>query len=409
MKFDLILRHVWIEKPKLFHGDIGIKNGLIASIKKEINESCYKELDCKDGLASPPFIDPHTHLDKALLKPRENVSGTLKEAINIMEENKSAILDQNFDTRVEKVLRWSISNGTMFIRTHVDVSPSVGIESIKRMKSIKEKWKDLIELQIVAFPQDGLIHQPGVFSLLEESLRNGADLLGGIPAIEKTIEDQRNHIRLIFNLAKKYNVDIDMHIDESDDPFDRTLELLADETIRENYHGRVTAAHCCALASYDDSYANLVIDKVKRANINIISNATVNLVLQGRKDSQPKRRGITRVKELLLKKVNVTCGNDNIRDVFYPFGQADMLEAAFVMALTAQMTGKEELKTVIDMPRYAAAKVLNLQSYGVELGKPANIIILTSNKPDVILSARKSNRVVIRKGRILSNLNVAMN
>lgn len=403
MEFDLVIKNVWVEKPKLHRVDIGITNGLIASIQEEIHAEGCREIDGREGLASPPFVDPHTHLDKAFLRPEENISGTLDEAIWIMKENKLAILAEDFEDRVEQALRWALKNGTLMVRTHVDVSPSTSSKSVERMKRIKDRWQNLIDIQIVAFPQDGLMNQPGVDRHLKDSLLCGADLLGGIPAIEETELQQKKHIETVFEIAKEFNVDIDMHIDESDHASDRTLEMLADATLEAGWQGRVSAAHCCALAAYDDDYANDVMDKVKEADIHIISNATVNLAMQGRADSQPKRRGITRVKELLDKGINVTCGNDNLRDVFYPFGQADMLEAAFVMALAAQMTGLKEIEAVLDMPRQAAAKALRLNGYGIQLGNPANIVILDSVNPVDIFSSRSPERLVVRQGNLVSD------
>lgn len=406
MEFDLVIKNVWVEKPELRRVDIGITRGLITSIQDEIRVKGNQEINGTGSLASPAFIDAHTHLDKAFLKPEENISGRLDEAIRIMKDNKQAILTEDFEERVEKGLRWSLKNGTMTVRTHVDVTPSTGTESIARMIRIKERWRNLIDIQIVAFPQDGLIHQPGVVQYLKDSLRLGADLIGGIPAIEETETQQKKHIKTIFEIAKEFNVGIDMHIDESDRISDRTLEMLADATLDAGWQGRVYAAHCCALAAYDDTYANHVMEKVKEADIHIISNASVNLVMQGRDDFQPKRRGITRVKELIEKEINVTCGNDNLRDVFYPFGQADMLEAAFVMALAAQMTGREEIETVLNMPRQAAAKALGLDGYGVQIGNPANIVILDAINPVDILSSRSPERLVMRQGNIVSDTRV---
>jgi cytosine deaminase len=232
-------------------------------------------------------------------------------------------------------------------------------------------------------------------------MRVGADVVGGIPAIEDNRQDSKAHVEAVFEIASEFNYAIDVHVDETDDPSSRTLEMVAEATLRAGWEGRVSAAHVCALAAYDNAYAQQVIEKVAAARMTIITNPPVNLVLQGRHDHQPVRRGITRVKELLAAGVNVTCGNDNHRDVFYPFGKADMLEVAYVTALAAHMTSEQELQTVFDMPRFNAAKCAGIRDYGICAGGRANLVLLPVDTIVDALAMKPPRRAVIRDGRII--------
>ncbi len=384
--------------------DIGIDNkGMICKIAPHLVAPGARVIRASGALASPPFVDPHTHLDKALFQPAPNKGGTLEEAIEIMQSCKAGLYqdDDSFTKRVNRLLECALRKGTAAIRTHVDVDSVSGTKGIKRMLQIKEDWKDRISLQIVAFPQDGLVRQPGVLADLILALEAGADAIGGIPGVEKSKQDAEEHTRLIFDLAARFDLDVDMHIDESDDPLSRNLEYLAEYTIRSGWEGRVAAAHCCALSAYEDDYAARVISKVLRAGITVITNPTVNLVLQGRHDRQPQRRGITRVKELIAAGVDVTCGQDNIRDVFYPFGQGDMLEVGFVLALAAQLTGKDEIEIISHMIRSKAAGLLRLPGYGIDVGKPANLVLLRVESFADALASRPGCMLVMREGRVL--------
>ncbi len=279
----------------------------------------------------------------------------------------------------------AILNGTLRMRTHVDVDTVGGMKPLKGILALREKYKDVMDLQIIAFPQEGIIKDPGCEQLMWDAMEIGADIVGGMPAQEDSPEDSKKHIEICFDIAEKYNADIDMHIDETDDPFYRTLEMLADETIKRGWEGRVTAGHTCALAAYDDHYANFVIQKVKLAKINVITNPVTNLMLQGRHDKQPIRRGITRVKELLDAGVNMSFGQDCIKDTFYPFGNADMLQVGLITAHAAQMSLPQEIEIIFDMITYNAAKILRINNYGIEVGNDGDFVILnTDNVKDAI-------------------------
>lgn len=235
-----------------------------------------------------------------------------------------------------------------------------------------------------------------------EAMRLGANVVGGMPANEATPDNSREHIKIVFDIAEKFNAPVDMHVDETDDPFYRTLEMLADETMLRGYQGRVTAGHTCALAAYDDHYANYVMEKVKQAGIHMITNPVTNLLLQGRNDKQPVRRGITRVKELLALGVNVSCGQDCIKDTFYPFGSADMLQVAMITAHAAHLSLPHEREQVFDMITVNAAKVLQLDDYGLAEGKRADLVIIAANTITDAIRLQPIRRFVIRKGRIVA-------
>lgn len=400
---DLIIRNAKLrDKDELV--DIGIEDGKIKSIEKSIVTQGKDEIEASGKLTIPAFIDPHIHLDKTLIADvvRENVSGTLKEAIEIIWEKKRRYTNEDIVERASKVIKMGLTNGITRMRTHVDVDTIGGLKPLEGILATRQKFKDYIDIEIVAFPQEGIIKDEGCKELMEEAMKMGANLVGGMPANENSPSDSLEHVKFCFDLAEKYDVDVDMHVDETDDPFYRTLEMVADETIKRDYHGRVTAGHTCALASYDDHYAKYVIEKVKRAEMNIITNPVTNLMLQGRYDGYPKRRGLTRVKELINEGVNVAYGQDCIKDTFYPFGKADMLEVGLMLAHASHMSLPDEIEEVFNMPLERSAKILNLNDYGIEEGKRADIVILDANNPKDALRLQATRLYVIKQGTIVA-------
>lgn len=400
---DLIIRNAKLrEKDELV--DIGVEDGRIKTIRDSIDVQGREEIDASGRLTIPAFIDPHIHLDKTLIADvvRDNVTGTLKEAIEIIWEKKRQYTNEDIVERASKVMKTGVSNGTTRMRTHVDVDTIGGLKPLEGILAAKEKFKGLVELQIVAFPQEGIIKDKGCKELMDEAMKIGANVVGGMPVNENSPDDSMRHVEFCFDLAEKYDADVDMHVDETDDPFYRTLEMVADETIKRGYYGRVTAGHTCALASYDDHYAGYVIDKVKRAEMNMITNPVTNLMLQGRYDGYPKRRGLTRVKELLNAGVNVAYGQDCIKDTFYPFGKADMLEVGLILAHAAHMSLPHEIEEVFNMPLERSARILRLTDYGIEEGKRADIVILDADNPKDALRLQPTRLYVIKEGTIVT-------
>ena len=383
--------------------DIGIQAGVITDIGANLPmpENPENDILASGTLASPLFIDPHHHLDCAYLDEYVNHSGTLEEAIEINARIKDGRPPEEIYEKACRALTEALAHGTGWIRNHVDVDSVSGLKLLYPIVQAKEKFAGVVDVQIVCFPQLGLVRDPESIPWMREAMLQGADVVGGMPHAEASREDAQKHIDIAFEIAKEFDADIDMHIDETDDPDSRTLELLAETTIRENYQGRVIAGHCCALAAYPDDYAKRVIEKVAEAEITVVTNPMINLYLQGRGDSQPVRRGITRVKELLEAGVNVSCGLDDVKNIFFPFGRMDMLEVAMVTALTAHLSTPDEIQTAFNMPRKHAAKALRLADYGLEVGKTANFTLIEATNAQDVLRLQPTRRYVVRGGRIL--------
>jgi cytosine deaminase len=268
--------------------------------------------------------------------------------------------------------------------------------------AVRERFEDLIDLQLIAFPQMGMARDPEVIDLMWQAMDLGADVVGGMPHAEKDMDDAGRHIEIAFEIARTYDADIDMHIDETDDPYWHSLELLAEQTIENGWQGRVTAGHCCAMSAWDDAMAERIIAKVAEAGLNVITIAPINLLLQGRGDRHPKRRGIARVKELMAAGVNVSCGQDDLQNMFYSYGNMDPLEVAFITAHAAHLSAPDEIQAAFDMPRYNAARNFRVDHYGLQVGAAANLMVLDANSAVDALRRRGDRRFVIRHGRILA-------
>lgn len=401
---DTIIRNAQLRKND-DTVDIGIKDGIIKIVGPTLEMKAETEIDAAGRLVTPTFIDPHIHLDKILISEvvRDNISGTLMEAIEIIWDKKRNYTEEDMMGRAGRVIKWAVKNGTTKMRTHVDVDTICGVSAVEIMLKVKEEYKDLMDLQIVAFPQEGIIQDPGTKELMEEAMRMGADVVGGMPYNEMTDVDSMEHIDFCFELAQKYDADIDMHVDETDDDTARTLQYYAATAIKTDWIGRCTACHTCALAAYNDYYAAKVISLVKRAQMNMITNPATNLMLQGRRDKQPIRRGITRVKELLEAGVNVAYGQDCIKDTFYPtFGQADMLEVGQLLAHAAQMSMPGEVEKVFDMPTINSARVMRLHNYGIAPGNSADFNIIDATSIQEALRTRADRLYVFKNGKIVA-------
>ncbi|NLA81373.1 MAG: amidohydrolase family protein [Clostridiaceae bacterium] len=383
--------------------DVYCQGSKIHEIGQGLDREAETVLDLEGKLLVPAFIDPHIHLDKVniLDSVRKNVSGTLTEAIEIIWDRKKQYTDEDVIERAGAVLDKALMNGTLAIRTHVDIDTIGGLKPLKGVLALREKYKDKMTLQLVAFPQEGIIKDPGCDKLMDEAMQMGCDIVGGMPANENNPDDSLAHVKYCFDLAEKYDADVDMHVDETDDPFYRTLEMVADETIKRGWEGRVTCGHTFALAAYDDHYAAYVIEKVARAGIHMITNPVTNLMLQGRLDKQPIRRGITRVKELLEAGINVSFGQDCVNDTFYPLGCADMLQVANITVHAAQMSLPPELEKVFDMITTDANKIMNLEGYGLEEGATANLVVVDAANIREAMALAPNRPYVIREGKII--------
>ncbi|MEC9453473.1 MAG: amidohydrolase family protein [Pseudomonadota bacterium] len=360
-------------------------------------------IDAAGQLCVAGFVEPHIHLDKALINEdvRPNVSGTLDEAIEIIWERKRAYAVEEIAERAGRVIRSALANGVTRIRSHVDIDNIGGLRPLEGVAEARRRHSDVMDIQIVAFPQEGILKNDGTEELMWQAMEAGADVVGGMPFNEKHPQDSARHISIAFEIAKKYDADIDMHVDETDDAGARTLEMLAQQTIEHGWQGRVTAGHTCALAGYPEDYANAIIALVREAEIHMITNPATNLMLQGRLDAQPKRRGITRVKELLAEGINVSFGQDCVKDTFYPFGRVDPLEVGLIAAHAAHMSMPQEIEQIFDMQTNAAASVLRLGDYGFAPGCAADLVILDATNAAEALTKQATRNVVIKSGRVI--------
>lgn len=399
---DLVIRNAKLPDQEKLQ-DIAIKEGIITGIAFNFPEVAENEIDAHGMLATPPFVDPHVHLDAVLTvgSPRYNLSGTLIEGIQIWGEKKADLTAADVRERALEAIKWEVVQGTLHIRTHVDICDP-GLTALHAIIKLKAEIKEFVDLQIVAFPQDGIIRYPGGADLLEKALVAGADVVGGIPHHERTRDEGLESLDIIFELAQKYNKAIDVHTDETDDDHSRFAEYLAAKKIKEGFEGSVAAGHTTAMHSYNNPYAFKLIELLKEAGIHIITNPLDNIALQGRFDTYPKRRGLTRVKELMKTGVNVGIGHDSIMDPWYPMGKGSMLEAAFMCLNVAQMTGYEEMKQIFKALTYNSARILDLKGYGIEEGNPANLVILNANSEINALRLGAEALYVLKKGKVIA-------
>lgn len=364
-----------------------------------------RELDGEQGLVIPPFIEPHIHLDTTQTagEPSWNLSGTLFEGIERWAERKALLTHEDVKQRAIQTLKWQIANGIQFVRTHVDVSDP-NLVALKAMLEVREEMKEWVELQIVAFPQEGILSYPNGKALLEEALKLGADVIGAIPHFEFTREYGVESLHCVFDLAEKYQVLVDVHCDEIDDEQSRFIETLATLAYERGIGHRVTASHTTAMHSYNGAYASRLFRLLRMAGINFVANPLVNIHLQGRFDSYPKRRGITRVKEMLEANINVCFGHDDVFDPWYPMGTANMLQVLHMGLHVCQIMGYEQINDSLKLIGNHSARTLNVQDrYGIEVDKPANLLILPAENGFDAVRRQVPVRYSIRHGRVIAD------
>ena len=404
--YDVILRQGRLLRPsgQIETVDIAIQDGKIAAITPQIENTANLELNAHNQLVSPPFVESHIHLDSALTagNPRWNQSGTLFEGIEIWREYKQNLSLDNVKQRAIATLKQQAAQGVLFVRSHADVSET-SLTALQALLEVREEVKDWMTLQIVAFPQDGIYGNPKNDELVEEAMKMGADAVGGIPHYELTREDGVRSVHRIFELAEKYDRLIDIHCDEIDDDQSRFLEVVAACAIRTEMGSRVTASHTTAFGSYNNAYAFKLLGFLQRTQINFIANPLINITLQGRTDTYPKRRGVTRVKELWQQGRNVSLGHDCVQDPWYSLGTGNMLDVASMAVHVCQMTGASEIDACYDMVTGNGAKTLHLEEdYGIEVGKPANLIVLDADDRTDAIRRRAIVRFVISQGKLLA-------
>ncbi len=381
--------------------DIAVDGEKISAVETNLPAKGATEIDAVGSLVLPGFFNLHYHADKCLLGEimRPNVSGTLPEAIEITNEFKRKYDPAEVAARAVRTIETGVKNGTTFFRLFCDVGTIGGLQAARGLLLAREKMKKYCRIQVVAFPQEGIVRDPGAAELMDEAIREGCDIVGGLPWYEYTDEEARRHIDICFDLAKKYDLDIHMLVDDTDDANSRSLEYLALKTLREGFHGRVAASHCGAMAGYNDVYAAKIVDIVASAGVTISVNAHINLVCSARLDREPKRRGIARVKELLARGANVVTSQDDVNDPYYPFGKPDPLECAAMMAHVAQLTLPHELETVMDMVTVNSARAARVADYGIAPGMRADLVVVGAPSVHEALRVQPPRRHVFKDGR----------
>jgi len=398
--YGLIVRGARVGEEIL---DIGVADGVVCRMAARIEERAEREIDAGGRFASPPYVESHVHLDTTLTagEPRWNESGTLFEGIRIWSERKRDVTHEDVVRRATRLLGWQAAQGVLHVRTHVDVTDPE-LVGLKAMLEVKEATREWTDVQIVAFPQEGMLSYPKGVELVEEALRLGADVVGGIPHYEHTRELGVESVKESFRLAEKHDRPVDIHCDETDDPQSRFLEVMAAEAIRTGMGPRVTASHTTAFGSYDNAYAFKLMGFLAKARIHFVANPLVNITLQGRYDAYPKRRGLTRVKELWQNGLNVSLGYDDIMDPWYPLGTGGMLQPAHMAVHACHMTSREEVTACFDMVTRGGARTLGLEGYGLAEGSPADFVLVDA--PDRWEAVRRlaATTLVVRGGRVIS-------
>jgi len=381
--------------------DIGVKDGLIVEISNTPLNHGDRSIDAKGGLVVPPFFESHFHLDNTLLQGGVNHSGTLREAIALYAEKKRVMTVDDITSRASETLRLCLANGVCYLRSHVDIDVIGQLKLLEGVKRAKDEFAGIVDVQIIAFPQMGLVNDPETVDLMYAAMEKGADIVGGIPHFEKDMDDAGRHIEMVFEIAKKYDVDIDMHVDEVDDPAWKSVELLAEKTIQEGYQGRVSAGHCCSMAAWNEEDFERILPKIKEADLNIITNPLTNLFGQGHQDARPIRRGVPPLDVLFEAGINVASATDDMHNMFYPFGNMNPLEVVNFSAHLGQLTTPGLIEKAFRMPLDNAAKVFRIDPYGVKLGNSADLVLLPVENMVDAIRFHPTPTFVIRSGEIL--------
>ena len=382
---------------------VAVQGGSIVEVAAGLNAAALETLDAQGFLLSPPFVDAHFHLDAALSYglPRINQSGTLLEGIALWGELKPLLTVEALIERALAYCDWAVARGLLAIRSHVDVCDE-RLLAVDALLQVKRLVAPYLDLQLVAFPQDGLLRAPAALANLQRALDRGVEVIGGIPHFERTAEQGAASVRLLCELAARRGLRVDMHCDESDDPLSRHVETLASETERLGLQGRVTGSHLTSMHSMDNYYVSKLIALMAEAQLQVVANPLINITLQGRHDSYPKRRGMTRVPELLAAGINVAFGHDCVMDPWYSLGSGDMLEVAHMGLHVAQMTSQTAMRQCFDAVTVNAARVMGLEHYGLQAGCHADFVLLQARDPIEALRLRATRLKVFRRGKLLA-------
>jgi len=399
---DLILRHANLPDGRS-DIDIAVRGEHIVAVETKLAATAREEIDVRGRLVSPPFVDAHFHMDSALTlgQPRMNLSGTLLEGIALWGELKPSLA---MDAIVERALRYcdlAVSQGLLAVRSHVDVCDD-RLLAVEALLEVRQRVAPYLDLQLVAFPQDGLYRSANAERNLLRALDRGVDVVGGIPHFERTMGDGARSVTRLCEIAVERGLRVDMHCDETDDPMSRHIETLAAETHRLGLHGRVAGSHLTSMHSMDNYYVSKLLPLIAESGVAAIANPLINITLQGRHDSYPKRRGMTRVPELLAAGVDVAFGHDCVMDPWYAFGSADMLEVAHMGVHVGQMTSQSAIRQCFDAITTTPAKIMGLEHYGVAPGCHADLVVLQAADPFEAIRLKANRLFVLRRGRVVA-------
>lgn len=402
MSLDLIIRNAAL--PDGRSGlDIAVSQGRIAEVRPAVEATAEVEIDAAGDMVCPPFVDAHFHMDATLSYglPRVNQSGTLLEGIALWGELKPDLTQEAIVARAMTYCDWAVAKGLLAIRSHVDICDP-RLLAVDALLEVKKRVAPWIDLQLVAFPQDGFYRAPKAEEQLIAALDRGVDVVGGIPHFERTMADGAASIRRLCEIAADRGLRVDMHCDESDDPHSRHIETLAAETHRLGLHGRVVGSHLTSMHSMESYYVSKLIPLMVEAQVGVVANPLINITLQGRHDTYPKRRGMTRVPELLGAGLTVAFGHDCVMDPWYSLGSGDMLEVANMGLHVAQMTGQDAMRACFEAVTTHPARLLGLEDYGLTPGCKADFVLLQASTPIEALRLRPVRRAVVRGGRIIA-------
>jgi cytosine deaminase len=399
---DLVIRNACLPDGRV-NMDIAVDQGRIAAVGERLALHAGREIDAAGDLVTPPFVDAHFHMDATLSYglPRVNASGTLLEGIALWGELKPVLAQEALIERAMQYCDWAVARGLLAIRTHVDVCDD-RLLAVEALLEVRRRVAPYLDLQLVAFPQDGLLRSPTAFANLQRAIAMGVDVVGGIPHFERTMAEGAESVRLLCQFAAERGLRVDMHCDESDDPMSRHIETLAAETHRLGLHGRVAGSHLTSMHSMDNYYVSKLLPLIAEAGVAAIANPLINITLQGRHDSYPKRRGMTRVPELMAAGVDVAFGHDCAMDPWYSLGSADMLEVAHMGLHVAQMTGQQAMHQCFLAVTQTPARILGLDGYGLAPGCHADLVLLDAGSTVEAIRLRAPRRLVLRRGVVLS-------
>jgi cytosine deaminase len=399
---DLIVRHCSLPDGRTDQ-DIGVVQGRITAVQPALPAQAATEVDAQGQLLSPPFVDAHFHMDSTLSYglPRVNQSGTLLEGIALWGELKPQLTQDAIVDRAMAYCDWAVAKGLLAIRSHVDVCDP-RLLATEALLHVRERVKPYLDLQLVAFPQDGVLRDPGALAKLTRALDMGVDVVGGIPHFERTMAQGAESVRILCELAAERGLRVDMHCDETDDPMSRHIETLAFEAQRLSLQGRVAGSHLTSMHSMDNYYVSKLLPLIKEAGVAAIANPLINITLQGRHDSYPKRRGMTRVPEMLAMGIPVAFGHDCVMDPWYSLGSGDMLEVAHMGLHVGQMTSQAAMRQCFDAVTRTPAAILGLDGYGIEPGCRADFVLLQARDPVEAIRLRATRLAVFRSGQLIA-------